>query len=246
MFSDIHTKTRIQGLPAEYWRARCSLLFISKVGGFNAGPLDSIFNHSKCKIWHPLASIHWWMEDRVEWGGGAAVLITQTSPSLLPDESSYRCHLNLIWIHTNSIFLWVSETWNILTTSLKNMCARWFKKQKKTFLLEMLKWHIYWQHMLVIRAHVFCSDGRVCTQTEKKSKLTTSRGARSELHSGSHQFLSSSGTSCYELSEQIGPEQEVRTGDPEPFSHQPSSHAASCSDSGAELQRTLACQIQRW
>lgn len=132
---------------------------------------------------------------------------------------------------------------NILTTSLKNMCASliWKQKKKKTFLLEMLKWHLYWQraHMLVIRAHVFCSDRRVCTQTKKSSKLTTSCGARSELHSGSHQFLSSSGTLCYELSEQIGPEQEVCTGDPEPFSHHPSSHAASCSDFyWPALQRT--------
>lgn len=59
----------------------------------------------------------------------------------------------------------------------------------------------------------------------KKEEATSCRG-RSELHSGSHQFLWLSGTLCYDLFWPIGPEQEVRTGDREPFSHRPSSHAA--------------------
>lgn len=61
----------------------------------------------------------------------------------------------------------------------------------------------------------------------KREEATSCRG-RSELHSGSHQFLWLSGTLCYDLSWPIGPEQEVRTGDREPFSHRPSSHAARC------------------
>lgn len=59
-----------------------------------------------------------------------------------------------------------------------------------------------------------------------------------EVHSGSDRFPGLLGTLCYEFHWLIGPEQEVCTGDPDPFSYHPSSHAASCSGFAA-----LACDL---
>lgn len=88
-----------------------------------------------------------------------------------------------------------------------------------------------------------------CSKIQRKSQVTeaTVYRGRSELHSGSDQFLGLLGTLCYKLSWLIGPEQEVFTGDQELFSHQPSSHAESCSaEFTGQSCRELTVRIQRW